>query len=129
MERAQDNVQTIDEYIAQFPPDVQAVLNTVRATIRAEAPGAVEAIKYMMPTFILHGKNLVHFGAFTHHVGFYPTPSGIQEFEAELSRYKRAKGSVQFPLSEPMPLDLIRRIVAYRVQESEAAQARKKQAR
>lgn len=106
---------TIDEYIAGSPGEVQEILRTIRAVIREEAPGAEEAIKYRLPTFVLQG-NLVHFGAFKNHIGFYPAPQGIEEFKEELSAYKGAKGSVQFPLDQPMPLDLIRRIVRFRVQ-------------
>lgn len=107
----------IDEYIAGYPSDVQKVLEEVRATIRQEAPDAEEAMKYGIPTFVLGG-NLVHFGAFKEHIGFYSTPSGSEKFKKELLAYKGGKGSVQFPLSEPMPLDLIRRIVKFRVAEN-----------
>jgi uncharacterized protein YdhG (YjbR/CyaY superfamily) len=107
----------IDEYIAGFPPDVREILEQVRATVRAAAPDAVEKMSYRMPTFYLHG-NLVHFAAFKNHIGFYPTPTGIRKFEDELAAYKGGKGSVQFPLDKPMPLDLIREIVEYRVQEN-----------
>ncbi len=117
---------TIDEYIAGFPKEIQEILESVRATIRAAAPEAQETINYQMPTFTLNG-NLVHFAAFKHHIGFYPTPRGIDEFTEELSRYKGAKGSVQFPLDQPMPLDLIRRIVLFRVQDNlKKADAKKK---
>lgn len=109
----------IDEYIAGFPPEVQDVLGRIRTMIRTAAPGAEEAIKYRIPTFVLNG-NLVHFAAFAKHIGFYPTPSGIEAFKDELSRYESAKGSVQFPLDEPIPLDLMRRIVEFRVQEAQA---------
>lgn len=116
-------VDTIDGYIAGFPPDVQKVLQKVRATIRKAAPAAEEAIKYRIPTFILHG-NLVHFAAFKKHVGFYPAPSAIEKFKAELEGYEGAKGSVQFPLDQPLPFGLITRIVKFRVREStERAQA------
>ena len=118
----QEAPQTIDAYIAGFPEDVQAILQQVRRTIHEAAPEATEAISYQMPTFKLHG-NLVHFGAFKNHIGFYPVPSGMTAFEEELAAYKQGKGSVQFPLNKPMPLDLIRRIVEFRVQESKAAQA------
>jgi uncharacterized protein YdhG (YjbR/CyaY superfamily) len=111
--------ETIDDYIAGFPPDVQAILQHIRAIVREAAPGATETIKYAMPTFVLHG-NLVHFAAFKHHIGFYPVPSGIEKFKKELSIYKGAKGSVQFPLDEPMPYDLIRKIVIFRVKENKA---------
>ena len=106
----------IDDYIAGFPRDVQTYLKNIRATIRKAAPGAQEAIKYRMPTFVLH-ENLVHFAAFKNHIGFYPTPSGIEAFKDELSGYKGAKGSVQFPLDKPMPLHLIEQIVKFRVTE------------
>ena len=115
----QEAPQTIDAYIAGFPEDVQAILQQVRRTIHEAAPEATEAISYQMPTFKLHG-NLVHFGAFKSHIGFYPVPSGIEAFQEELAAYKQGKGSVQFPLNKPMPLDLIRRIVEFRVQESQA---------
>jgi uncharacterized protein YdhG (YjbR/CyaY superfamily) len=104
----------IDEYIAGFPKDVQEILEKIRLTIRKAAPDAKEAIKYQLPTFTLKG-NLVHFGAFKDHIGFYPAPRGIEEFKDELSVYKGAKGSVQFPLDEPIPFDLIGRIVEFRV--------------
>ena len=121
--------ETIDEYIAGFPPDIQEILERVRTTIREAAPDAEEAIKYQLPTFRLGG-NLVHFGAFKQHIGFYPTPSGIEAFEDELSSYGTAKGSVKFPLDEPMPYQLIRRIVEFRVNETrEKAQARGKKAK
>lgn len=109
---------SIDEYIAQFPSETQKVLNQVRDLIRAAAPDATELISYRMPTFDLNGQHLVHFAGYDKHVGFYPIPSGIEAFKTELSVYKQGKGSVQFPLSEPMPVDLIRRIVEYRVAES-----------
>lgn len=108
---------TIDEYIAMFPEDIQAVLEKIRATIKAAAPDAVEKISYQMPTFAQNG-NLVHFGAFKEHIGFYPVPTGIEAFKAELAVFKQGKGSVQFPLDQPMPLDLISRIVQFRVQEN-----------
>ena len=106
--------KTIDEYINMFPEDVQRILHELRRTIKEAAPEAEETINYQMPTFTLNG-NLVHFAAFKNHIGFYPTPSGIEAFEKELSRYKGAKGSVQFPIDEPLPLALIRRIEEYRV--------------
>ena len=109
--------QNIDEYIANFPKEIQELLESVRKAIRAAAPDAEEAISYQMPTFKLKG-NLVHFAAFKHHIGFYPAPTGIEEFEQELSIYKGGKGSVQFPIDQPMPLDLISKIVKYRVEEN-----------
>jgi uncharacterized protein YdhG (YjbR/CyaY superfamily) len=108
----------IEHYKKAFPKDVQVVLEKVRQTIRKAAPGAVEAISYQMPTFKLNGKNLVHFAAWKNHIGFYPTPSGTERFKKELSRYKGAKGSVQFPVDKPIPYELIRMIVSYRVKES-----------
>ena len=108
--------QTIDEYIDGFPPDVQAILRKMRETIRKAAPKAEEAINYQMPTYVLHG-NLVHFAAFKSHIGFYPTPSGIEKFKAEIARYTWAKGSVQFPLDQPIPYALVTKIVKFRVKE------------
>ena len=111
---------SIDEYIASFPPDIQARLEAMRATIRAAAPDAEEKISYQMPTFFLKG-NLVHFAAFKQHIGFYPAPRGIEEFKGELAIYKGAKGSVQFPFDQLLPLDLVARIVRFRVAENLAA--------
>jgi len=108
---------TMDEYISSFPEEVQVVLNEMRKTIREAAPGAKEAISYGIPTFKLNG-NLVHFAAYRNHIGFYPTPSGIDAFRKEISRYQHSKGTVQFPINEPIPLDLIRRIVRFRVEEN-----------
>lgn len=107
----------IDQYIAMFPTDVRKRLADIRKVIRKAAPDAQEAIKYQMPTFVLNG-NLVHFAAYARHIGFYPAPMGIERFKKELSAFKGAKGSVQFPLDQPVPLDLIARIVAYRVQQN-----------
>ena len=109
--------ETIDEYIATFPPGVQNILEQMRETIHETAPEAEEAIKYGIPTFTLKG-NLVHFAAFEHHIGFYPTPSAIEAFKGELSPYKTTKGTVQFPIDEPIPFDLVRRMVQFRVKES-----------
>ena len=110
-------INSIDEYIGTFPQEIQILLEQVRTTIKQAAPEAEEAIKYAMPTFVLNG-NLVHFAAFKNHIGFYPVPSGIEAFKKELSVYKGAKGSVQFPLDEPMPLKLISEIVKFRVNEN-----------
>ncbi len=110
---------TIDEYIAGFPPDVQKILTEMRTRIREVVPEAEEAMKYQLPTFVLNG-NLVHFGAFRNHIGFYPTPSAIRAFTDELSRYETAKGSIRFPLSEPMPWGLIEKIVSFRVKETQS---------
>jgi uncharacterized protein YdhG (YjbR/CyaY superfamily) len=116
---------TIDEYIADFPPDVQAILQKIRATIRQAAPQAEETINYQIPTFTLNG-NLVHFAGFKSHIGFYPTPSGMQKFQVELAGYKSAKGSVQFPLDQRIPYGLITKIVKFRVKENLAKAAAKK---
>jgi uncharacterized protein YdhG (YjbR/CyaY superfamily) len=109
--------RTIDEYIAGFPSPVQKILQRIRRTIRQAAPDAEEAIKYQMPTFVLHG-NLVHFAAHQNHIGLYPTPSATARFQKELSPYKSGKGSIQFPLDEPIPYDLISKIVKFRVKEN-----------
>jgi uncharacterized protein YdhG (YjbR/CyaY superfamily) len=117
---------TIDEYIAGFPEAIQKILQKLRTTIRKAAPGATETISYRMPTFTLKGI-LVHFAAYKNHIGFYPVPSGIEAFRDELSRYHQGKGSVQFPIGEPLPLDLIAQIVKFRVLENlEKAAARGK---
>jgi uncharacterized protein YdhG (YjbR/CyaY superfamily) len=117
MESNKAGFTSIDEYIATFPEDIQKILEELRGTIKAAAPDAEEKISYQMPTFFQKG-NLVHFAAFKNHVGFYPTPTGIQAFERELSVYKNAKGSVQFPIDQPMPLELITKIVKFRVAEN-----------
>ncbi len=109
-----DGYRTIDEYIAAFPADRQALLQTVRATIRAAAPDAEERISYLMPAFAQHG-NLVYFASLKNHVGLYPTSSGIEAFQAELEGYETTPGSVKFPVDQPLPLDLITRIVQFRV--------------
>lgn len=107
----------IDEYIALFPQDIQKKLKQLRETIHAAAPEATEKIAYQMPTFYLNG-NLVHFAAFKNHIGFYPVPSGIEAFKKELSKYAQGKGSVQFPLDQPLPIQLIRKIVKFRLKEN-----------
>ena len=112
-----DKPATIDEFIAGFPSATQVLMEQLRATIRAVAPEATETINYGIPTFILKG-NLVHFSAYKNHIGFYPGASGIEAFKDALSGYKSAKGSVQFPIDEPMPLELVREIVQYRVQQN-----------
>jgi len=111
--------KTIDEYIKAFPKDVQSILEKIRQTIRKAAPEAVEAISYQIPTFKLNGKNLVHFAAFKNHVGFYPTPSGTEAFRKELSPYKAGKGSVRLPIGKPIPYDLVRKIVMFRMKENQ----------
>ena len=109
--------RNIDEYIAGFPENVRDILEELRQVIRQAAPQAEEAMRYGIPTFRLNG-NLVHFAAFKNHIGFYPTPSAIETFKEELSPYKQAKGSVQFPIDKPIPYDLVQKIVEYRVEES-----------
>lgn len=117
--------ETIDDYIAAFPKEIQAILEKIRQTISLAAPEAKETISYAMPTFVLNG-NLVHFAAFKNHIGFYPVPSGIEAFQKELSAYQQGKGSVQFPLDKPVPLDLITRIVKFRVKENQEKALKKK---
>ena len=108
---------TIDAYIADCPKDVREKLELIRATIQQAAPEATEAIKYAIPTFVLHG-NLVHFAAFKNHIGFYPMASGIKYFRKQLVSYKFAKGSVQFPHSQLLPTALISKIIRFRVKEN-----------
>lgn len=109
--------KTIDEYIASFPLDIQEKLNKIRKTIKDAAPEATEKISYMLPTFYLK-RNLVHFAAFKNHIGFYPAPSGVENFKDELTGYKTSKGAIQFPLDKEIPYDLISRIVKFRVKEN-----------
>lgn len=108
---------TVEEYITSFPADIQAKLQELRATIRAAAPDAEERISYQMPAFYLKG-NLVYFAAFAHHIGFYPTASGIAAFQKEIEGYASSKGAVQFPINKPLPLELVGKIVRYRVAEN-----------
>lgn len=109
--------KSIDQYIAQYPKEIQELLTQMQMTIRKAAPEAEECINYGMPTFKLKG-NLVHFAAAKKHIGFYPAPSAITEFESSLKDYKHAKGSVQFPFTKPLPLDLVRKMVEFRVKEN-----------
>jgi uncharacterized protein YdhG (YjbR/CyaY superfamily) len=109
--------KTIDEYIVMFPQNVQDILKKLRRVIRQSAPGAEETISYGIPTFKLKGY-LAHFAAYKNHIGFYPTSSGIEAFKKELSSYKQGRGTVQFPLDKPVPFDLVKKIVAYRVREN-----------
>lgn len=117
MDTKKSEIQTIDSYIKQFPKEVQVILEKIRETIHTASPDAMEAISYQMPTFKLHGKNLVHFAAWKKHIGFYATPSGNEAFKKELSVYQGAKGSVQFPLDKPMPFELIKKIALFRAKE------------
>jgi uncharacterized protein YdhG (YjbR/CyaY superfamily) len=122
MKRSDDTATTIDEYIAGHPPKIRTRLKAMRATIRKHAPEAEERISYRIPTFYLGG-NLVHFAAFDRHVGFYPGAAGIAAFRDALAEYKSAKGSVQFPHTEPLPLALVAEIVRFRVAQQAAKRA------
>ena len=124
MKSDQSTTNVIDDYIAAFPKDVRDILQKVRSTIRKVAPDAQEKINYGIPTFTLNG-NLVHFAGFKSHIGFYPTPSGIEKFKKELSKYEGAKGSVKFPLDQSIPYDLIKKITEFRVKEQQT-KAKKK---
>jgi len=115
---SRSTASSIDEYIAEFPPATQKVLRELRALIKASAPDATETISYAMPTFDLYGHHLVHFAGYAKHIGFYPVPSAVEAFKEELKPYKSGKGSAQFPLGQPLPTDLIRRIVEFRVEEN-----------
>ena len=117
MKTPKKEYKTIDEYLALFPKDIQKILQELRLAIRDSAPDAVEVINYQMPTFKLNG-NLVHFAAAKSHIGFYPTPSAIEAFEEELSDYEVSKGTVRFPMNKPIPIDLVKRIVRFRVKEN-----------
>jgi uncharacterized protein YdhG (YjbR/CyaY superfamily) len=117
MENKKHEYKSIDEYIHSFPENIQKKLEELREAIKEQAPQAQEKISYQMPTFFLNG-NLVHFAAYSNHIGFYPTSSGIDAFKNEISKYKNAKGSVQFPLEEPLPIELIKKIVKFRVEEN-----------
>ena len=117
---------TMDAYIASFPKEVRGILEQIRQTIRKAAPGATEAISYQIPTFKLNGSNLVHFAAWKDHIGFYATPSGNVAFRKELAQYKVAKGSIQFPLDEPLPYDLVTKIAKFRVKETQVKKKAKR---
>lgn len=117
MKYSKEDYRTIDEYIINFPPNVQNILQKIRQLIKDLAPKANETISYQIPTFKLNG-NLVHFAAYKNHIGFYPTPSAIKEFKKELSKYKLGKGTIQFPINQPIPYDLIKKIVKFRINEN-----------
>ena len=119
-------IKTVDEYIETFPTEIQSLLNEVRSSIRNNAPDAVECISYGMPAYKINGKPLVYFAAFQNHIGFYASPTGHSKFVNELSKYKQGKGSVQFPINKPMPLDLIAEIVKFRVSENQQNYSGKK---
>jgi len=118
MPEQRSTASDIDAYIAEFPAETQRVLQKMRELIRANAPDATETISYAIPTFDLNGRHLVHFAGYPRHIGFYPIPTGMEAFKEELSHYKTGKGSVQFPLDKPLPRDLIRRILEFRVAEN-----------
>ena len=119
MDSSKRSPKTIDEYMADFPAQTQAVMQRMRALIHEVAPEATEKISYGIPTFVL-GQNLVHFAAYKNHIGFYPASSGIARFEEELKDYETSKGTVRFPLDKPIPYDLVRRITEFRVAENRA---------
>lgn len=125
MESSRTTPKDIDEYIRLFPDDIQALLQSLRQTIREAAPDAKETISYQMPAFKQNGI-LVYFAAFKKHIGFYPTSSGIEAFREELSAYEGSKGTVRFPIDKPLPLDLVRDIVKFRVQETLEKQRKKR---
>ncbi len=110
-------IQTVDEYILQFKPEIQTILNEIRTFILSIAPQTQETISYQMPTYKYYG-NLVHFAAHAHHIGFYPGPNGIEAFQDKFLGLKYSKGAVQFDLNKPIPYDLIRAIVDYRLKEN-----------
>ena len=118
LSRPKKAFKTIDEYISGFPKEAQVVLRELRQEIRKSAPEAEETISYGIPTFDLNGFHLVHFAAYKNHIGFYPTSSGIRAFQKDLSSFKTSKGAVRFPLTEPIPFDLVRKIVRFRVKEN-----------
>lgn len=113
------DIISVEAYIHSFPKDVQTLLEQVRNTIITHAPTAIESIAYGMPAYKTYGKPLVYYGGFKNHIGFYATPSGHSEFADELSKYTQGKGSVQFPINQPIPYDLIKRMVVFRVKENE----------
>jgi uncharacterized protein YdhG (YjbR/CyaY superfamily) len=119
---ARSSASDIDSYIAEFPPEVRALLEEMRALIREAAPEATETISYSIPTFDLAGRHLVHFAAFKTHLSFYPTGGGADAFRAELGAYAGGRGTVQLPYDDPLPADLIRRIVRYRVERVKAGE-------
>ncbi|MFP9113477.1 iron chaperone [Flavobacterium sp. RHBU_3] len=108
-------MKIVDDYIAQFPAETQVLLQQVRTAIRETCPEAEESISYAMPAYKLQGKPLVYFAGYKNHIGFYATPTGHEAFKEALSRYKQGKGSVQFPITEPMPLELIKEIMTFRL--------------
>ena len=128
MEKTNQSLLGIDEYIASYPPEIQEKLQSLRIVIRETAPMASEKISYGMPTFYLYG-NLVHFAMQKAHIGFYPGPSGVSEFADELKEYKTSKGAIQFPINKPIPFDLVKKITVYRVEENIRWEMEKKSAK
>lgn len=117
MSGAKKKINNIDQYIERFPKKVQEILKKIRQIITESAPKAEETIDYQIPTFKLNG-NLVHFAAYKNHIGFYPTPSGIEAFKKDLSPFELGKGSIKFPIDKPIPIELIKKIVEFRVKEN-----------
>ena len=117
MDKNKQTTKSIDEYIESFPEEIQQKLEAIRALIHKIAPLAKEKISYQMPAFDQNGI-IVYFAAFSDHIGFYPTSSGVTDFEGELGEYKHSKGAIQFPLDKPLPMELIRRIVQFRLEEN-----------
>lgn len=124
MKTNESAAREVDDFIARYPADVQEILQKIRGIIREAAPDAQEKLNYGIPTFTLNG-NLVHYSALKNHIGFYPTPSGVEKFKKQLSNYSGAKGSVQFPLDQPIPYELIRSITEFRVKEQRAKNKKK----
>ncbi len=118
--------KSVDDYIEMYPKDIQDLLQKLRRVIRESAPQAEETISYQIPTFKLNGRNLVHFSAFKDHIAFFPTSSGREAFKKELAHYKGGRGTIQFPLGEPIPYDLVRKIVKFRVKEENLLFRKKK---
>jgi uncharacterized protein YdhG (YjbR/CyaY superfamily) len=118
MEANQPKFVSIDQYIAAYPKETQKLLEELRSTIKAAAPDVVEKITYQMPTFDLNGRHLVYFSAWKHHVGLYPVPAGDETFQREISQYKSAKSSLNFPIDKPLPVKLIRQFVKFRIAEN-----------
>ena len=111
-------INQVDAYIQSFPPEVRTILEQIRQIVKETAPDAVEGFAYQMPSYKTQGKPLVYFAGFKKHIGFYATPSGHTAFAKELAKYKQGRGSVQFPLDQPIPFELIREMVAFRVEEN-----------
>lgn len=114
-----DKTPDIESYFSRFDEPVRRKMEQIRSLVFDMLPEATETIKYGIPTFVYNG-NLVHYAGYRHHIGFYPVPSGLERFKDELARYKQGKGSIQFPLDEELPLELIKRIVQFRIEESKA---------